>query len=43
MLLLGSIVVVQLGETDVQRKARVQDEQAFLVRIACKLGRELVQ
>jgi hypothetical protein len=26
MLLLGSIVVVQLGETDVQRKARVQDE-----------------
>jgi hypothetical protein len=38
VLLISSIVVIQASETDVQRKARIQNEQAFLVSIACKLG-----
>ena len=38
VLLISSIVVIQLSETDAQRKARIQEEQAWLVRTACKLG-----
>jgi hypothetical protein len=38
MLFLGSIVVIQLGETDAQRKARIEEEEAFFVDVACKLG-----
>lgn len=40
-LLIGSIVAVQIGETYDQRKARVQGEQAFIVRIACTLGEKV--
>ncbi len=38
VLLLGSAVAVQLGETDAERKARIQANEAYYVRIACKLG-----
>jgi hypothetical protein len=38
VLILGSVVAIQLGETDVQRKARIQANEAYIVRIACKLG-----
>ena len=38
VLVLGSIVVAQLGETDAQRKARVEADEAYYVQIACKLG-----
>jgi hypothetical protein len=38
VLLIGSLVVISMSETDVQRKARIQAEQAYIVRVACKLG-----
>jgi hypothetical protein len=38
MLLLGCIVVAQLGETDAQRKARIESQETYYVQIACKLG-----
>jgi hypothetical protein len=38
VLIIGSLVVIQMSETDVQRKARVEAEEAFCVRVACKLG-----
>ncbi len=38
VLFLGSIVAIQLGETDAQRKARINEEEAFFVDVACKLG-----
>jgi hypothetical protein len=38
LLFVGSLVVVRIGETDTQRKARIQGEQAFYLRIVCKLG-----
>ena len=38
VLIIGSFVVIQMSETDVQRKARVEAQEAFYVRVACKLG-----
>ncbi len=38
VLILGSVVVMQISETDAQRKARIEANEAFIVRIACKLG-----
>jgi len=38
VLIVGSFVVIQTSETDVQRKARVEAQEAFCVRVACKLG-----
>lgn len=38
VLLLGSVVATQLGETAAQRKARIEANEAYIVRIACKLG-----
>jgi hypothetical protein len=38
VLIIGSFVVIQASETDVQRKARVEAQEAFCVRVACKLG-----
>lgn len=38
VLILGSVVVMQISETDAQRKARIQANEAYIVRIACKLG-----
>ncbi len=38
VLIIGSFVVIQTSETDVQRKARVEAQEAFCVRVACKLG-----
>ena len=38
VLIIGSLVVIRMSETDVQRKAGVEAEEAFYVRVACKLG-----
>lgn len=38
VLIIGSFFVIQTSETDVQRKARVEAQEAFCVRVACKLG-----
>ena len=38
VLFVGSLVVVQIGETDVQRKSRILEDEKFYVGIACKLG-----
>ena len=38
VLIIGCLVVIQMSQTDVQRKARVETEEAFCVRVACKLG-----
>jgi hypothetical protein len=42
VLLIGAIVAIQVGETVAQRKARVRAQEAFYVRVACKLGSEHV-
>jgi hypothetical protein len=38
VLLLGSIAAVQLGETDAQRKARIEAQETYFVQVACKFG-----
>lgn len=38
ILILAGAVAVQFGETDAQRKARIQANEAYIVRVACKLG-----
>ena len=38
VLLVGSLVVAQISETDAQRKARFLENEAAFVRIACKFG-----
>lgn len=39
MLFVGSLIVVQIGETDAQRKARILEDEKYYVRIVCKLGK----
>jgi hypothetical protein len=38
VLLVGGLVVANIGETNPQRKARIQREQTYVVRAACELG-----
>jgi hypothetical protein len=38
VLLLGSIAAVQLGETDAQRKARIEADETCFVQVACEFG-----
>jgi hypothetical protein len=38
VLLIGSAIAIEIGETDVQRRDRIHREQTLVVRVACKLG-----
>ncbi len=38
VLVLSSVVLAQLGETDAQRKARIEADETYYVQVACKFS-----